>query len=152
MRRTSRQACLLCPWARHLTGCLHLYVAERWWGQAVYLSWWPSLTKDLQTVHECSRSVCTSCCIMLRTNSSSDDEEEDGKIFLFVATACISTEPRTSFGQLSSTLFSSIFLSSDTLSTVSGGSSTKFIRDSLSPSRSESRGYLVYRILYFCKS
>ena len=28
--RTSRQACLLCPWARHLTGCLHLHVAERW--------------------------------------------------------------------------------------------------------------------------
>ena len=30
MWRTSRQACLLCPWARHLTGCLHLYVADRW--------------------------------------------------------------------------------------------------------------------------
>ena len=29
--RTSRQACLLCPWARHLTGRLHLYVADRWW-------------------------------------------------------------------------------------------------------------------------
>ena len=28
--RTSRQACLLCPWAKHLTGCLHLYVADRW--------------------------------------------------------------------------------------------------------------------------
>ena len=28
--RTSRQACLLRPWARHLTGRLHLYVAERW--------------------------------------------------------------------------------------------------------------------------
>ena len=28
--RTSRQACLLCPWARHLTGRLHLYVANRW--------------------------------------------------------------------------------------------------------------------------
>ena len=27
---TSRQACLLCPWARHLTGRLHLYVADRW--------------------------------------------------------------------------------------------------------------------------
>ena len=38
--RTSRQACLLCPWARHLTGCLHFYVADRWWGQAVYPSWW----------------------------------------------------------------------------------------------------------------
>ena len=25
--RTSRQACLLCPWARHLAGCLHLDVA-----------------------------------------------------------------------------------------------------------------------------
>ena len=28
--RTSRQAYLLCPWARHLTGRLHLNVAERW--------------------------------------------------------------------------------------------------------------------------
>ena len=28
--RTSRQACLLCPWARHLTGRLHLNVADRW--------------------------------------------------------------------------------------------------------------------------
>ena len=28
--RTSRQACLLCPWARHLTGWLYLYVADRW--------------------------------------------------------------------------------------------------------------------------
>ena len=28
--KTSRQACLLCPWARHLTGRLHLYMAERW--------------------------------------------------------------------------------------------------------------------------
>ena len=28
--RTSRQACLSCPWARHLTGRLHLYVADRW--------------------------------------------------------------------------------------------------------------------------
>ena len=27
---TSRQACLLWPWARHLTGRLHLYVADRW--------------------------------------------------------------------------------------------------------------------------
>ena len=28
--RTSWQACLLCPWAGHLTGHLHLYVADRW--------------------------------------------------------------------------------------------------------------------------
>ena len=28
--RTSRQACLLCPWARRLTGRLHVYVANRW--------------------------------------------------------------------------------------------------------------------------
>ena len=28
--RTSRQACLLCPWARHLTGCLRVYVADMW--------------------------------------------------------------------------------------------------------------------------
>ena len=55
MWRTSRQACLLCPWARHLTGCLRLYVADRWWGQAVYPSWWPSLTKDMQTEHELIR-------------------------------------------------------------------------------------------------
>ena len=30
MWRISRQACLLYPWARHLTGRLHLYVANRW--------------------------------------------------------------------------------------------------------------------------
>ena len=28
--RTSQQTCLLFSWARHLTGRLHLYVAERW--------------------------------------------------------------------------------------------------------------------------
>ena len=28
--RTSRQTCLLCPWARHLTGRLYLYVVDRW--------------------------------------------------------------------------------------------------------------------------
>ena len=28
--RTSRQVRLLCPWARRLTGRLHLYVADRW--------------------------------------------------------------------------------------------------------------------------
>ena len=28
--RTSRQAFLLCPWARHSTRRLHLYVADRW--------------------------------------------------------------------------------------------------------------------------
>ena len=27
---TSRQACLLCPWPRHLTERLHLYVADKW--------------------------------------------------------------------------------------------------------------------------
>ena len=31
----------LCPWERHLTLISH-------WGQAVYPSWWPSPTKDLQ--------------------------------------------------------------------------------------------------------
>ena len=73
--RTSWQACLLCPWARHLTGCLHLYVANRLWSQAVYPSWWPSLTEDSQTEHERSRNVCTSSCKMLRTNSSNDENE-----------------------------------------------------------------------------
>ena len=28
--KTSRQVRLLCSWARHLTGRLHLYVADRW--------------------------------------------------------------------------------------------------------------------------
>ena len=28
--RTCRQACLLCPWARHLVGRLRLRVADRW--------------------------------------------------------------------------------------------------------------------------
>ena len=31
--RTSWQARLLCPSERHLTGCLGLYVADRWQGQ-----------------------------------------------------------------------------------------------------------------------
>ena len=30
VRKTNRKACLLCLWARHLTGRLHLYVADRW--------------------------------------------------------------------------------------------------------------------------
>ena len=30
LRRTSRQAYSLCPWARHLTGRFHLYVADSW--------------------------------------------------------------------------------------------------------------------------
>ena len=79
--RTSRQTCWLCPWARHLAGCLHLYVADRWWCQAVYSSWWPSLTEYLKTEHECKRSVCTSSCIMLRMNSSNDEKEEAIKKF-----------------------------------------------------------------------
>ena len=33
--RTSQQAWLLCPWAKHLTGCLHLYVADRWLASSV---------------------------------------------------------------------------------------------------------------------
>ena len=45
MWRTSRQACFLCPWARHLTVCLHLYEADSW---PVYPSWWPSLTEYRQ--------------------------------------------------------------------------------------------------------
>ena len=32
--RTSGQACLLCPWARHLTGRPRLYVTD----------WWPTRT------------------------------------------------------------------------------------------------------------
>ena len=43
--RTSRSTCFLCLWARHLTACRHLLVTDRWLGQAVYPSWWPSLTK-----------------------------------------------------------------------------------------------------------
>ena len=53
--RTSRQASMLCPWARHITGCLHLHVADRWGGQAVYPLWWSSLTIDMQTEHELIR-------------------------------------------------------------------------------------------------
>ena len=29
--------------------------ANRWWGQAVYTLWLPSLTKDMQTEHELKR-------------------------------------------------------------------------------------------------
>ena len=55
VRRASRQACLLCPWARQLERYLHLFVANSWWRQAVYLSWWPSLRKDMQAEHELIR-------------------------------------------------------------------------------------------------
>ena len=38
-----------------LNGMPHLYVADRWWGQAVYPLWGSSLTKDTQTEHELIR-------------------------------------------------------------------------------------------------
>ena len=50
--RTSRQAWLLCPWARHITKRLYLNVADRWWDQAVPRRGGPSLTEDLQTEGE----------------------------------------------------------------------------------------------------
>ena len=37
--------------------------------------WWPRLTEDSQTEHECLLNACTSSCIMLRTNSSKEEEE-----------------------------------------------------------------------------
>ena len=46
--KSSPQACLFYFWARHLAGCLDLYVADRWWGQAVYRCGGPSLTEDSQ--------------------------------------------------------------------------------------------------------
>ena len=64
---------LVCPWARHLTECLHLYVADRWWGQVVHPMLWPSLTEDSQTEPERLRSVCTSSGIIFRTNCSNDE-------------------------------------------------------------------------------
>ena len=76
--RTSRQACLLCPWARHLTGCFLLYVSDRWCGQAVYPSWWPSVTEDLHAKRECYRSMAYMYIFLHKftTNSSNDEEEE----------------------------------------------------------------------------
>ena len=53
--------------ARHLTGCLHLFVADRWKGQAVHSLWWPSLSEDSQTEHGLLRIAFTSSCIMLST-------------------------------------------------------------------------------------
>ena len=55
--RTRPQACLLCPWARHLTGCLRLYVAAFMWqtGGGAKQSTrrgGPSLTEDLLTERE----------------------------------------------------------------------------------------------------
>ena len=73
VRRTSRQACLLCPWAKHLTGRPHFYVVDRWRGQAVDPSWWPSLPEDSQIEPERARSVCTSC-MMVRTSSSNNED------------------------------------------------------------------------------
>ena len=48
-------------------------MADRWWGQAVYPSWWPSLTKDVQTEHEPIRmneygNVCRFIVAKLTTN------------------------------------------------------------------------------------
>ena len=71
--KTSRQACLLCSWARHLTGRLHLQVANRWRGQAVYPSWWPSLTKDMQTEHEFIR--------IYKANTAAEDRKAMPGVF-----------------------------------------------------------------------
>ena len=49
---TSRQACLLHSWAKHLKGGFHLYVADRWWGQQTTPRSGPSLTEDSQTDRE----------------------------------------------------------------------------------------------------
>ena len=51
MEPSEENVCSLCFEERHLTRFLHLCVADRWWGQAVYQTWWPSLIKDLQTEH-----------------------------------------------------------------------------------------------------
>ena len=45
----------LFPWARHITGCLHLHAEDRWHNPKVYPLWWPSLTKDMQIEHELIR-------------------------------------------------------------------------------------------------
>ena len=68
------RACLSCLWARHLTESLHFHVADRWWSQAVYQSWWPSQTEDSQTEPERIRSVYISSCIILSTNSLNDKD------------------------------------------------------------------------------
>ena len=64
VRKTSRQACLLCPWARHLTVCFHLYVADRSGAKQSTRRGGPSLTEDLQTELERQRNV-THICIFL---------------------------------------------------------------------------------------
>ena len=48
MWRTSEQDCLWCPWARHLTGCLYLYVAYRCGAKQSIRSGGPTLTEDSQ--------------------------------------------------------------------------------------------------------
>ena len=61
---------LVAPLGKALNGSLPLYVANRWWGQAIYVaskSWWPSLNEDLQTEQELLRSESLSSCIMLST-------------------------------------------------------------------------------------
>ena len=35
-----------------LNGMPHLHVVDKWWGQTVYPSCWPSLTKNRQTENE----------------------------------------------------------------------------------------------------
>ena len=49
VRRKSRQVRLWCPYIRHLRRFLHVYVANRRWGEAIYPSYWASLTKDFRT-------------------------------------------------------------------------------------------------------
>ena len=53
--RKSRQVCLLSYWVKHLIWYFYFYVANRWWGRAVYPLWSPSLKKDTQTEHKLIR-------------------------------------------------------------------------------------------------
>jgi len=56
----------LCPWERH--------VCFPSWGQAVYLLWWPSLTKDMQSEQLLCWSGITD--IEHSTTTGSNEEEE----------------------------------------------------------------------------
>ena len=55
--RTSRQACLFCLWARHLTGCLRLDMAASGGAKQSTRRGGPSLTEDFQTERDRKRSV-----------------------------------------------------------------------------------------------
>jgi len=66
---------LLCPWGKSLNAISHLGA------QAVYLLWWPSLTKDMQTEQCWSGMTDTEHSI---TSSSNKEEGSISNLILVI--------------------------------------------------------------------